>query len=264
MGIEWRRLTCVLLVAMTGLPLLAQAPGWTRQRHGPMRVLDVGADGSVISPNWSGYAVTGREGSITSVTGSWIVPAATCGGSDPNDSGASHWVGIDGYTSTTVEQTGTDVDCSKGSPDYYAWYEFYPDPGITITTLAVEPGDVIRASVTYSGTEFTATITDERTQQTFTKSKAVSKAKRDSAEWIAEANAINFTNFGTAFFGQDETQVARTCDASTARGNAPIGGFPRALVHAITMADSKGTTMAVPSPLSADGTTFSVQWQSAR
>jgi hypothetical protein len=225
--------------------------------------LTVGADGSVISPNWSGYAVTGLEGSMTAVRGSWIVPEATCGGSDPEYSGASHWVGLDGYNSGTVEQTGTDSDCSTGSPKYYAWYEFFPDPGITITTISVAPGDVMMASVTYSGTEFTATITDETTQQTFTLSKAVPRALRQSAEWIAEANSFNFTNFGTAFFGQDETGVKRTCEAATTRP-APIGKFPSALVHAITMADSRGTTLAVPSPLSADGTTFSVQWQSAR
>ena len=232
--------------------------------HAPMRVLGVGADGSVVSPNWSGYAVTGKEGAVTAVRGAWIVPAATCAGSDPNYSGASHWVGIDGYNSATVEQTGTDSDCSKGSPRYYAWYEFFPDPGITITTISVKPGDVMLAAVTYSGTEFTATITNETSRETFTMSKVVAAARRDSAEWIAEDNAVNFTNFGTVFFGGDETGIAGTCDATVTGRTAPIGGFPGLTVHGITMADSTGTVMAVPSPLSTDGTTFSVQWQSAR
>jgi hypothetical protein len=261
---------CALLLPLAGLsagadtpPKLAQQANSPVRAHAPMRVLGVGADGSVVSPNWSGYAVTGEAGAVTSVSGSWIVPAATCGGSDPNYSGTSDWVGIDGYTSATVEQTGTDSDCAKGSPRYYAWYEFYPDPGITITTISVKAGDVVFAAVTYSGTEFTATITDESTQESFTASKAVARAKRNSAEWIAEDNAVNFTNFGTVFFGQDETGISGTCDATVTGKTASIGGFPRLTVHGITMADSNGTVLAVPSPLSTDGTTFSVQWQSA-
>jgi len=232
--------------------------------HGPMRSLGVGPDGAVVSPNWSGYAVTGAEGSISSVTGSWLVPEANCTGSDPKNSGASHWVGIDGYTTRTVEQTGTDSDCSKGVPKYYAWYEFYPDPGITIASMSVEAGDVMLASVTYSEGVFTATIRDERSQQSFSITKAVPAAKRNSAEWIAEDNAIKFTDFGNVFFGQDETGLAGTCAAASSAVTGPIGAFPNALVHAITMVDSQGITMAVPSPLSPDGTTFSVQWQAAR
>jgi hypothetical protein len=225
-----------------------------------MRGLAVGPDGAVVSPNWSGYAVTGALGSITSVTGSWIVPEANCASADPKSSGASHWVGIDGYTTRTVEQTGTDSDCSKGAPKYYAWYEFYPDPGITIDSIAVQAGDVMLASVTYSQGQFTATIRDERTQQSFSITKAVPAARRNSAEWIAEDNARNFTNFGNAYFGQNETGLDGTCAATSTTTSGPIGKFPSALVHAITMVDSQGITMAVPSPLSPNGTTFSVQW----
>lgn len=232
--------------------------------HGPMRSFGVGPDGAVVSPNWSGYAVTGAEGSITAVTGSWIVPEASCAGSDPKNSGASHWVGIDGYTTRTVEQTGTDSDCSKGEPNYYAWYEFYPDPGITIESISVAAGDVMLASVSYSQGEFTATIRDQRTQQSFSITKAVPSARRNSAEWIAEDNAARFTNFGTVYFGEDETGLQGTCAATATEVSGPIGAFPSALVHAITMVDSQGVTMSVPSPLSPDGTTFSAQWQAAR
>jgi metallo-beta-lactamase class B len=228
------------------------------EKHGPLRLLEQHPDGSVTSSNWSGYAVTGEVGSVTAVEGSWVVPTATCDGR-PRNSGASFWVGIDGYTSATVEQTGTDSDCSKGSPRYYAWYEFFPDAGITIKTISVEPGDVMSASVVYNGTEFTATITDERTQETFTASKAVPSAKRDSAEWIAEDNAYVFTDFGTVLFGQDETGVAGTCEATVSSKTAAIGGFPS--YHPIAMVGSKaGSWLAVPSALSIDGTSFWVEW----
>src|SRR4051794_21275294 len=67
-----------------------------RERHGTL----------VQSSNWSGYAVTGTPGSITDVKGSWIVPGiqGACG---TTDSYSSFWIGIDGYSSNTVEQIGT-------------------------------------------------------------------------------------------------------------------------------------------------------------
>jgi Peptidase A4 family len=79
----------------------------------------------VISP--SGYAVTGAAGSVTDVKGSWVVPAVQ--GSRPSTNQyASFWVGIDGFSSNTVEQIGTDSDCQNGAPTNYAWFEFYPHP----------------------------------------------------------------------------------------------------------------------------------------
>jgi hypothetical protein len=218
----------------------------------------------VVSPNWSGYAVVDHKGEVSGVTGSWVVPTASCGAPYPKNSGASHWVGIDGYISSTVEQTGTDADCSDGSPVYYAWYEFFPKPGVTIKSITVQPGDVMVASVNYLSDIFTITITDQTSNQTFSTSQAVPKARRTSAEWIAEANSNNFTNFGTAFYGLDETGVADTCAATLGEHFAVIGKFDVSRVHAIYMADSSGTTMAIPSALSPDGTSFSVQWESAR
>ncbi len=250
-----------LPLCLLALHAPAGAPVPNGPLHGPLRIQAQFADGSVISPNWSGYAVTDVAGGITAVSGSWVVPSATCtGGSSPRNAGSSFWVGIDGYTSSTVEQTGTDSDCDSGKPSYYAWYEFYPSPGITIETLSVQPGDVMQASVTYEGADFTVTITDETTQQSFSKTEAVPSAKRNSAEWIAEDNANKLTDFGTAPFGRDYTGVRGTCSVNA----RPLAGAAATLpYHAITMADSAGTVMASPGPLSQDGSSFSVEWQSA-
>ncbi len=240
------------------LPAMASAHGNVRQ-HDTMRMLEQGAFGSVVSGNWSGYAVTGPEDSVTEAAGSWVVPTATCAGNGEANTGASFWVGIDGYTSPTVEQTGTDSDCSKGAPTYYAWYEFAPLGGVTITTIDVEPGDVMTASVTYDGTEFTLTISDERTNQTFTISKEFPMAKRDSAEWIAEDNSFVFTDFGTVAFGEDGTGVTATCEATVSGETKPIGGFHT--YHAIFLGGlTKYNWFAVPSALTPDGTSFTVQW----
>src|SRR5438105_3519625 len=112
-----------LLFAASGVALAAPVPGpatlaepaWSAPRL---------RDGASSSTNWAGYAVTGAAGSVSNVRGSWIVPAATCAAGETSYS--SFWVGIDGFNSGSVEQTGTDSDCRNGVPTYYAWTEFYP------------------------------------------------------------------------------------------------------------------------------------------
>src|SRR5215472_3488086 len=74
-----------------------------RERHG----------NQVTSSNWSGYAVTGAKGSVSDVTGSWIVPTMDCSTTPTGYS--AMWVGIDGYSSNTVEQIGTESDCVNGT-----------------------------------------------------------------------------------------------------------------------------------------------------
>src|SRR5216117_639385 len=128
-------------------------------------------DGSFQSTNWSGYAVTGPSGSVNDAKGSWTVPAIQ--GSCPNtDQYSSFWVGIDGYSSGTVEQTGTDSDCQNGVPTYYAWYEFFPHPSFLINGISVHPGDVISAEAHALGNgKFTVSISDTTTGQSFSPSQ---------------------------------------------------------------------------------------------
>jgi hypothetical protein len=263
-----------LVIAAAGLPVFAQAPGAVDStesvmriaphQHAPIRIKERHDDGTSTSTNWSGYAVAASKDAVTSVKASWKVPAATCNGSGPKTGYAAFWVGIDGYNSNSVEQIGTDSDCSSGSPVYYSWYEFYPAPSYE-TTMSIESGDIISASVTYSSSEFTVKITDERTGQSFTKSKAVSTAKRSSAEWIAEAPSTNtgvlpLSDFGTVFFGDDSTGIAGTNYATISGQTLPIGGFSSSSVQEITMETSGGSVEAKPTALSSDKTSFSVQW----
>ena len=261
-----------LMVLIAGSPLFGQVSDFTpaqdrlaSRQHAPIRIREDRLDGSVTSTNWSGYAVTGANDSVTSVKASWVVPSATCNGSGPRTGYAAFWVGIDGYNSNSVEQTGTDSDCSSGSPVYYAWYEFYPQPSYEVTSISVKPGDVISASVVYSSSEFTVTLTDQRTGESFSRSKKVSSAKRSSAEWIAEApssgsGVLPLSDFGTVFFGQDETGISGTNYATISSKTLPIGKFSSSSIEAITMETSGGATEAKPSSLSSDGTSFSVQW----
>ena len=234
------------------------------------------ANGSYTSTNWSGYAVTGATGSVTSVNGSWTVPAVTPGTSRTTTYYSAFWVGIDGFSSSTVEQTGTISQIQGTTATYYAWYEFYPSPMYQIP-MSVKPGDQISATVTYTGASrsffgrssstFSVTITDKTTGRTYTTTGTVSNAARSSAEWIAEAPSSNrgvlpLSNFGTAKFGLDYTAVPRSCYATVSGVNGQISSFGSA-VQQITMVTSRSVTKAAPSALSVDGTSFTLAWASA-
>lgn len=248
----------VILILLIVLPVFAIAfiPTASEYSHGP-RIKDKYGN----SLNWAGYAVTGSAGSVTDVTGSWVVPTVTCPGGSQY---AAFWVGIDGYSDNTVEQTGTDSDCQNGNPRYYAWFEFYPKPMFRINTITVSPGDTMSAEVKYTGgNKFTATITDTTTRQSFSTSGTVN-AQRSSAEWIAEApwsgGILPLADFGTANYGLDYTGIASTNFATVGTSTGPIGSFSS---NSITMVTSSGATKASPSSLTTDGTSFSVQWVSA-
>src|SRR3989454_8170558 len=223
-------------------------------------------DGSFQSTNWSGYAVTESSSSVSIARGSWTVPAIQ--GSCPSTNQySSFWVGIDGFNSGTVEQTGTDSDCQNGVPTYYAWYEFYPHPSFLISGLAIHPGDHISADVVFANRRFTTTITDVTTGLTFSTSAKVNSAQRSSAEWIAEAPSsggiLPLANFGTVYYGTDNTGVASTCFATINGATGAIGSFASSSIQSITMVTSSGAVKAQPSALSTDGTSFSVKWVSS-
>jgi Peptidase A4 family len=217
------------------------------------------------STNWSGYAVTGS--SFTYAKGSWVEPTADC--SVTPNTYAAFWVGIDGWTSSTVEQTGTDSDCDGKTASYYAWYEFYPNPSELISSVPISPGNKISAEVSYSSSEFTITLTNETTGKSYSKKGKVSGAKRSSAEWIAEApcctnsgGILPLADFGTVDFGDDYTGIADTNWASDSSVTGPISDFGSDVDEAIMVNGSTGADESVPSALSSDGSSFTATWKS--
>ncbi len=133
------------------------------------------------------------------------------------------------------------------------------------TTVAVKPGNVIRASVTYSSAtnKFTVTIKNINTGATRSATQSVAGAQRSSAEWIVERPSLcsafscvlsTLANFGTSYFGYDKTGVSGTSYATINGVNHPISSFTDA---AITMVGSgSGPILAKPSPLTSDGMSF--------
>ena len=217
---------------------------------------------------WAGYAVTGTD--FTQVQGSWVVSAVDCTKTPNSDS--SEWVGIDGWTSNTVEQIGTDADCNGKTPFYYVWYEFYPLNTIVINDVSIAPGDKFSASVTYDGdNEYTVSITNDTTGQTFSKEVEFKGADgsgvppRNSAEWIEEMDGNELSDFGVDSFGEFYTGISDGTDSATDSSiSGPIIDFGNAVQESISTKNgtSGSKDTAVPSALASDGSSFKVTWKS--
>ncbi|MFI9362684.1 G1 family glutamic endopeptidase [Kitasatospora sp. NPDC053057] len=195
------------------------------------------------SSNWSGYTATG--GTFTSVSAGWVQPSVSCTSSD---AWSAFWVGLDGDGSKTVEQIGTEADCSSGSPVYSAWYEMYPAYPSNFSN-PVQPGDHFTASVTTDGAgSFKLTLSDTTQGWSRTVDKSLKNATLASAEVIAEAPSSIFGVLPLADFG--------TVDFTGADVNGQSLGASKA---SITDMAEDGVTRATTSELSG-GTDFSVTW----
>jgi hypothetical protein len=175
---------------------------------------------TVTSTNWSGYAATGSSGQFTGVSSSWTEPTAKCSGLGHQYS--AFWVGLDGYSSSTVEQTGSEADCAGRTAEYSAWYEMYPAYPVYFTNR-VRPGDNFTGSVAYQAStgDFMITLTDSTQKWTQSVSQAVAGAVRNSAEVIAEAPSsgtsgavLPLTNFGTVNFSGATVNGGQLCQSS--------------------------------------------------
>ncbi len=199
------------------------------------------------STNWSGYAASGSAGQFTKVSARWTQPTVTCGSSATY---SVFWVGLDGFNSSTVEQTGSGGDCVSGSPVYYAWYEVYPREPIETINKPVKAGDAFSASASeVTSTSFKLVISDSTQKWTFSTTQTLTGASLSSAEVIAEApssgTVLPLADFGTVHFSN--------CMVN----GATLGSFSPV---EIVMVTSSGMVKAQPSALS-NGTAFSVTWK---
>jgi hypothetical protein len=217
---------------------------------GPRR--EVSGVSQVQSTNWSGYADTGT--SFSQAAGSWTEPSASCSGR--TESLAAFWVGIDGYSSSTVEQDGTLIECYRGHAYQYSWWEMYPTNDIQVVGSSVAAGDSITASVVRSGTSYTLKVTDAtHPANSFSTTQGCSSCANSSAEWIAEAPSGSSGVYPLADFGSWTESGATVTEGSTA---GVISSFTD---DEITMIDSSGLVKAQPSALNGSGNGFSVTWE---
>jgi hypothetical protein len=202
---------------------------------------------ATTSTNWAGYAVqtnldSPQANAVTAVSGSWNVPSVAGKGT----AFSSIWVGVDGYTSSTVQQIGTSSDIVDGQPQYYAWYEMFPNDSFSVANLTIRAGDSISASVTYIGSDqFSLQLTNNTTNESFSITQTAYGAQRSSAEWIVEApsssnGVLPLAKFGTA----NITGASATIGGET----GPIDN-PAWQNASIDMVSSRGVTKATTSVL---------------
>ena len=205
----------------------------------------------VQSTNWSGYADDNTAGNTYStVNGNWSEPAVTCSRHGTQD--AVFWVGIDGFTSGSVEQDGTLAECHHGGAFYFSWWEMFPANSIQVVGSGVRPGDAISSSVVRSGSSYTLKVTDStHPANSFSTTQTCSTCANSSAEWIAEApssgnSILPLANFGTW------TETGATVNSGV------ITTFPD---DELTMVNNSGAVKAQPGPLNGSGNGFSVTWK---
>jgi hypothetical protein len=218
--------------------------------------LKAGADGatSVSSYNWSGYADSSTTANtFTGVSATWRQPATVC---SPEQELTAYWVGLDGYSTATVEQDGTLAYCFEGVAYYYSWYELYPAGSVTVGST-VQPGDVISASVHRSGTSYRLSLTDfSNPANSFSTVQSCTTCENESAEWIAERPAFPIGITPLTFF-RSWNPVGAVQTSNGAKG--PISSGPNPAQ--ITMLDATGTyALDNVSGLYARGTSFVAHW----
>jgi hypothetical protein len=219
---------------------------------------------AIILPslNWSGFADTSATSTpvdFSYVSGNWTIPAVQCPPGRYRTTGAyiANWVGLDGFSDSTVEQLGTAAMCFEGVLYYSVWYEMFPGGTVEEGTTSCindnvdcpQPGDQISASVAVTPgsageNNYTLKLTDHTNpQQSFsvTASCATSGSSAcadSSAEWVIERPAYEpiaglFQFVPLVYYGK----TGFSSGSLVANGvRSSIGGFQGA-VYAMPMID---------------------------
>jgi hypothetical protein len=233
--------------------------GIRRGRHNRKKLSSKMASGT--SNNWSGYVAATdinnpQTNSCTMVQGSFKVPTLD-NGDTQNNNNVSIWVGIDGAfaSAPTVEQLGVDLSRVNGQTQTYVWYEMYPDYAYQLVDFPANAGDQITTTVTYDGSNFNLTISnDTQGAKANVKKSANSSYKMQSVEWIVEAPAL----------GNDIVPLASfspiTWYNCTATVNGQTGNISQFSNESVNMVASNGSVKATTSNLNGNGDTFTVTW----
>ena len=238
---------------------------------------------SLQSVNWAGYAASLGTTTFRFVSAQFTVPTVDCTGvTAPNGAWSGHWVGLDGFrsTSTTVEQIGLVAGCDGTSttPVYAPFWEMFPNAA-NEPNIPVSPGDTISLSVFYnrSTRKFTLTFSDATNGQHFSRTRACpagATCRRNSAEVISEApfdattsSVLPLADFTSVSFAN----VAITNTSGTHRGGLRSSFWNTFRITQasdgtnVTVAGdpiTAGTVLDRPTALSAKRN-FSDQWQAA-
>jgi hypothetical protein len=205
---------------------------------------------TVVSTNWSGYAVVANG--ITDVRSTFVVPKTKAFPSGF----ASTWTGIGGYNTGDLIQAGV---AEEAGGNYYAWYEILPASATPITGCSgdagcsVRPGDKTYIRILQVGTNlWNVLIINNGHGVSWRWSRDIPyKSSRSSAEWVLEAPTVGgaqstLQNVGNVHFGpQSLYKVGNGAFRTIAAGN-PVR----------IVLQQAGVRQATPSALGASGQQF--------
>jgi hypothetical protein len=225
------------------------------------------------SSNWAGYAVHRAGTRFTSVSGAWRQPTATC--RTGRRTYSALWVGLGGFngSSNSLEQIGSEVDCTaSGQVSSSAWYELVPAPSRPIR-MRVRPGDELLAGVTVTGNRVAMVLDDVSTRHSFRKTFQMSAPDVSSADWILEApsecvsqsvcQTLPLANFGSATFNWAKVQAVGGHTGTISDpfwDETQIKLTPGGRRFVVNNGAGPTAGAAVPSPLTANGTSFKVKF----
>ena len=188
------------------------------------------------SSNWAGYVAYRNRVTFRYVSATFYVPYLDCSGvTAQNPTYASHWVGLDGFISGTVEQTGILSACvadSSGNvvPSYRAWYEMAPNKPGYPAGMTLHPGDQITASVYYnkSGNNYRMMLADNNAREQFTVWRGCPSGHsctRSSAEAISESPATIDSSGNLAYLPLADFQAASFARIQLTNTSGDRGGM---------------------------------------
>jgi hypothetical protein len=256
------RLPVLLATSLAVLAVLASgASAWSPQGQ-LLHLVPRVQSNTNTSSNWFGYDQGSLEQGgklFNSVTAQWTVPTATQHTAGQAEDSAD-WIGIGGgcidsgctATDNTLIQTGTEQDTSTtGTASYDAWYELVPAPEIQITSMTINPGDRMAASVAEAVPDsnvWTIKISDLTNGQSFSTTVPYSSSHA-TAEWIEETPLEIGTNAGFA---------ALPNLTSPAFDLATVNGAPANLQSSeqMDLIDSSGNVIGAPSAPDPDADGF--------
>jgi len=207
---------------------------------------------------WSGYVVETPPGAVTEVEGAWVVPQVSCTDAPLNATFAVA-VGIDGVgTDSYPNLAGVEVTCGSSGTEYFPFY-YWGGAGHKVTTIVVEPKDLIKVGLSWRSDHFETTINNTDRHWTVKRNSPIGiSSPKHSAEWVivgtqGTGGKLPVPNFGTVPFSDCYAMIGGTVGS--------IDSFPLSSLVKDVMIDKSRNVQARPSlPSWFDGSSFSVQW----
>jgi hypothetical protein len=218
------------------------------------------------SVNWSGYVATGNT--FNKVHGDITVPTVTC--TSPTAQ-VLFWVGLDGFSNSTLEQVGVGAQCNgTNTPTYFGWWEMINGNSgneihkIPSTQLKVVPGNTINCVVAaipnsdYFNLQLYNSTTKEKATNLLEGGYAT---QRQTAEWIAERPIVNGNQYAPLARWSNVPTLFTAANYTTATSNV-ITPMTNANLISLYMISAKTNWHQLDSVQNiwANGQTFQASW----